>query len=43
LFEEGNKIASYNDVEEMAFSRAQGSNKLDQDHWEVNDVFQNNR
>jgi hypothetical protein len=27
----------------MAFSRAQGSNKLDQDNWDTIDVFWNNR
>ncbi len=39
LFEKKNKIASYNGVEEMAFSRARGSNKLDQDNWDTIDVF----
>ncbi len=38
-----NKIASYNGVEEMGFSRARGSNKLDQDNWDTIDVFWNNR
>lgn len=43
MFEKKNKIASYNGVEEMAFSRARGSNKLDQDNWDTIDVFWNNR
>ncbi len=43
MFEKKNKIASYNGVEEMAFSRARGSNKLNQDNWDTIDVFWNNR